>query len=118
MRHPARVDGAGGAGVPSAKAQIPRAYRHAAISHLASQVVGKAESRGILIERLGDKIARMEYDFMELTYNGSPVVGQQFRVELRDFSGISQILIFIGGRRYRENNCPDEPCCEVIDIPS
>ena len=52
MRHPACVDVTDGLGVPSAKAQKPRAYQHAAISHWRSPLVGKAESRGILSERL------------------------------------------------------------------
>lgn len=47
MRHPARVDETCGAGVPSVKTQIPRAYRHAAISHRISPPVGKAESHGM-----------------------------------------------------------------------
>lgn len=55
---------------------------------------------------------------MELTYNELPVVGQRFRVEVRDFSGIPQILIFIGGRLFSEINCPAEPCYEDIVIPA
>jgi hypothetical protein len=58
IRHPARVDETSGAGVPSAKAQIPRAYRHAAISNRKSPLVGKAESRGMFTWNVGVRRVR------------------------------------------------------------
>ena len=55
MRRLGRVDAIGGAGVRSAKAQIRRAYRHAAISHRTLLFVGKAESRGNLRMMLAEQ---------------------------------------------------------------
>lgn len=51
MRHSTCVDLPVGGGVYSAKAQKPRAYRHVAISHRGSPIVGMAESRRILSKR-------------------------------------------------------------------